>query len=151
MPGIRKVIGEDFYVVPWPKLDNDGTNATFLGGWTTFVNEKSKYKDQALAFTKWLWIDNTKNQQDWSLSYGFHIPPRKSAAQSAEPLKTGQAKDMVDAVAAYGRDEAPYFTGAMWTALGTAAANIVKNGADPKAELDTAAKTCQEELDKVLA
>lgn len=151
MPGIRKVIGEDFYVVPWPKMDDQGTPSTFLGGWTTFVNAKSKHVDEARAFAKWLWIDNTKNQQDWSLSYGFHIPPRKSAAATADKLKTGQAKEMWDAVEAYGRDEAPFFTGAMWTALSTAAANIIKNGADAKTELDAAAKTCQAELDKALA
>lgn len=151
MPGIRKVISEDFYVVPWPKLDDQGTPSTFLGGWTTFVAAKSKHVDEAAAFAKWLWIDNTKDQQDWSLSYGFHIPPRKSAAASADKLKSGQAKEMWDAVEKYGRDEAPFFTGAMWTALGNAAANIVKNGADAKTELDTAAKTCQEELDKALA
>jgi multiple sugar transport system substrate-binding protein len=151
MPGIRKAIGEDFYVVPWPKLDNDGSPSTFLGGWTTFVSAKSKHVDEALAFSKWLWIDNTKDQQDWSLSYGFHIPPRKSAAGSAEKLKAGQAKEMWDAVDAYGHDEAPFWTGAMGTALGNAAANIIKNGKDAKAELDAAAKTAQEELDKALA
>jgi len=151
MPGIRKEIGEDFYVVPWPKLDDEGTPSTFLGGWTTFVNAKSKHLEESRQFSKWLWIDSAKNQQDWSLSYGFHIPPRKSSAAGAEKLKTGQAKEMWDAVEAYGRDESPFFTGAMWTALGNAAANVVKNGADAKAELDTAAATCQAELDKVLA
>ncbi len=151
MPGIRKVIGEDFYVVPWPKLDDQGAPSTFLGGWTTFVTAKSKNVDAAKAFAKWLWIENTKNQQDWSLSYGFHIPPRKSAAASAEKLKSGQAKEMWDAVDKYGHDESPFWTGAMGTALGNAAANIIKNGADAKAELDAAAKTCQTELDKVLA
>jgi multiple sugar transport system substrate-binding protein len=151
MPGIRKAIGEDFYVVPWPKMDDEGAPSTFLGGWTTFVAAKGKHVDEAKAFTKWLWIDNTADQQDWSLSYGFHIPPRKSAAGSAEKLKSGQAKEMWDAVDAYGHDEAPFWTGAMGTALSTAATNIIKNGADAKAELDTAAKTAQAELDKVLA
>jgi multiple sugar transport system substrate-binding protein len=151
MPGIRKEIGEDFYVVPWPKMDNDGSPSTFLGGWTTFVNAKSKHVEEARQFSKWLWIDNAKNQQDWSLSYGFHIPPRKSSAAGAEKLKTGQAKEMWDAVDKYGHDESPFWTGAMGTALGNAAANIIKNGADAKTELDTAAATAQTELDKVLA
>lgn len=151
IPGIKKEIEEDFVVVPWPKLDDEGTPSTFMGGWTTFVNAKSKYVEQSRAFAKWLWIDNTKNQQDWALSYGFHVPPRKSAAAEAEKLKSGQAKDMWDAVEKYGHDEGPFFTGAMWTALGTAAANVVKNGADAKAELDKAAATAQSELDKALA
>jgi multiple sugar transport system substrate-binding protein len=150
-PQIQKEIGDDFYVVPWPKLDNDGAPSTFLGGWTTFVNAKSKNVDEARQFAKWLWIDNVKDQQDWSLSYGFHIPPRKSSAATADKLKTGAPKEMWDIVNQYGHDEAPYFTDAMWTAFGNAIANIVKNGANAKAELDTAAKACQDELDKALA
>jgi multiple sugar transport system substrate-binding protein len=151
MPGIREVIQDDFYVVPWPKMDDQGTPSTFLGGWTSFVSAKGKHVDEAKAFNKWLWIENKKDQEDWSLSYGFHIPPRKSTAAGAEKLKTGPAKEAWDNVDKYGHDESPFFTGAMWTAFGNAVANIVKNGANPKTELDTAAKTCQDELDKVLA
>jgi len=151
MPGVRKEIGEDFYVVPWPKLDGEGVPSTFLGGWTSFVSAKSKNVNEAKAFSKWLWIDNKKNQQDWSLSYGFHIPPRNSSAAEAEKLKTGQAKEAWDFVSQYGHDEAPLWTGAMGTLFTTAVNNIVKNGADPMTELNTAATKCQEELDKVLA
>lgn len=151
MPGIRSAIQEDFYVVPFPKYDDQGTPTTFLGGWTEFVAAKGKNVDESKAFAKWLWIDNKKDQEDWSLSYGFHIPPRKSTAASADKLKTGQAKEAWDAVDKYGHTEGPYFTGAMFTLLGTAYANIIKNGADPKTELATAAKACQAELDKVLA
>jgi len=151
MPGIREVIQDDFYVVPWPKLDDQGTPSTFLGGWTSFVSAKGKHVDEAKAFNKWLWIDNKKDQQDWSLSYGFHIPPRKSSAAEAEKLKTGAAKEVWDIVDKYGHDEAPFWTGGMGTLFTTAVTNIIKNGADPKTELDTAAKGCQDELDKVLA
>jgi multiple sugar transport system substrate-binding protein len=151
MPGIREAIQEDFYVVPFPKYDDQGTPSTFLGGWTTFVAAKGKHVDEAKAFAKWLWIDNVKDQQDWSLSYGFHIPPRKSAASTADKLKSGPAKDAWDAVDKYGHTEGPYWTGAMGTLLDTAKANIIKNGADPKTELATAAKGAQAELDKVLA
>jgi multiple sugar transport system substrate-binding protein len=151
MPGIRKEIQDDFYVIAWPKLDDQGSPSTFLGGWTTFVAAKGKNVDEARAFAKWLWIDNAKNQQDWSLSYGFHIPPRKSSAAGAEKLKSGAAKEVWDIVNQYGHDEAPYWTGAMGTLWTTCYTNIIKNGADPKKELDTAAQKCQEELDKILA
>ena len=39
----------------------------------------------------------------------------------------------------------------MGTALNTALTNIVKNGADPAAELATAAEAAQAELDRVVA
>lgn len=151
MPGIRKEIGDDFFVLAWPKLDDQGTPSTFLGGWTTFVSAKGKHVEEAKAFAKWQWIDNKADQQDWALSYGFHIPPRNSAAAEAEKLKTGAAKEAWDIVNKYGHDESPFWTGAMGTLFTTAVTNIIKNGADPKSELDTAATKCQAELDVVLA
>ena len=151
MPGIRKAINDDFYVTAFPKLDDQGSPATFLGGWSEFVNAKGKHIDESKAFTKWLWIDNTDAQKDWSLSYGFHVPPRMSAAASADPLKSGAAKEVMDIVNQYGKDAGPYMTNNMWTSFNNAVANIIKNGADPKTELDAAAQACQTELDKVLA
>lgn len=151
MPGIRKEIGDDFFVLAWPKLDDQGTPSTFLGGWTTFVSAKGKHVEESKAFAKWQWIDNKADQQDWALSYGFHIPPRNSAAAEAEKLKTGAAKEVWDIVNKYGHDESPFWTGAMGTLFTTAVTNIIKNGADPKSELDTAATKCQAELDVVLS
>lgn len=151
MPGVRKAIQDDFYVTPWPKFGDSGVPVTFLGGWSEFVNAKSKHVAEGKAFTKWLWIDNVEYQKDWALSYGFHIPPRNSTAAAAEPLKTGAAKEVADMCSKYGVDALPLMTTEMYTIFNGAVANIIKNGADPKAELDTAAAKAQAELDKVLS
>jgi multiple sugar transport system substrate-binding protein len=150
MPGIKKALGDDFGVLPWPALNASGTPATFWGGWSEMVNAKGKHVEESKAFVKWLWIESTKNQQDWSLSYGFHVPPRLSAAASAEPLKSGPAAQAVEYLSKYGKVNSPLWTSAMDTAVKNALANVVKNGADPKAEVAAAAKKCQEELDKLL-
>ncbi len=149
MPGIKKAIGDDFGIVPWPQPEaGKGTPATFAGGWSQFVNSKAKNVDEAKAFVKWLWIENKEAQKDWSLSYGFHVPPRKSAAAEAEPLKSGPAKEAVDILGKYGIPPNPLWTSAMNTALSDAVNNILKNGADPKTELDAAQAKVEAELGK---
>lgn len=150
MPGITKALGDDFGVLPWPALDANGSPATFWAGWSECVNPKGEHKQVAEAkkFVKWLWIDKTDFQKDWALAYGFHVPPRNSAAASAEPLKSGVAAEAVDILSKYGKILPPQWTAAMGTILNTHIANIVKNGADATAEVAAAAQECQAELDK---
>jgi multiple sugar transport system substrate-binding protein len=150
MPAIKKALGDDFGVMPWPKLDDRGMPATFWGGWAALVNPKSKHVDEAKALIKWLWLDNTEIQQDWNLHYGFHVPPRKSAAAKAEVLKSGPAAQAVEYLNSYARTYSPYWTGEMSTAKNDAVSNIVKNGADPMAEVEKAARKCEEQLKKLL-
>jgi multiple sugar transport system substrate-binding protein len=151
MPGIRDGIGDDFGVLPWPALDAEGAPATLWGGWNELVNGKTQYMEQSKKLAAWLWIENTEIQQDWSLSYGFHVPPRKSAAAAAEPLKDGPPAEAVKFLNDHGRIMPPQHTSAMNTIELDALTNIVKNGADAAAEVATAAERCQAELDKVLA
>ena len=150
LPQVMKEVGDDLDVFPWPASDAEGKPSTFWGGWGECVNGKSKNIDAAKKLVKWLWIDNTEIQQDWNLSYGFHIPPRKSAAESAEQLKTGPAAKFVENMNKYGVVTPPLWDAAMGTALTEAIQNIVKGGADPKSEMDSAAKTAQVELDRLL-
>ncbi len=150
MPAIKKALGDDFGVMAWPALDAQGTPATFWGGWAELVNGKSKHAAEAKAFVKWLWIDNTKFQQDWNLSYGFHVPPRKSAAATASALKSGPAADAVQFLNQYGHTYSPLWDAVMGTAKNDAVTNIVKNGANPTAEVQKAAQKCQAELTKLL-
>ena len=151
MPGIIAGLGDDFGVMPWPALDAEGTPATFWGGWAQLVNGKTQKMAESKKLASWLWLENTEIQQDWALSYGFHVPPRISAAAAAEPLKTGPASEAVTFLNDYGKVDPPQWTGPMGTALNLALTNIVKNGADPAAELATAAETAQAELDRVVA
>ena len=150
MPAIIKALGDDFGVMPWPKLDAQGTPATFSGGWGAMVAAKGAHVQESKAFTKWLWLDNTKDQQDWSLNYGFHLPPRKSAAASATKLQSGPAADAVSILNKYGKPNPPTWDTAMGTALTDAVTNIVKNGADAKTELAKAEAKCQAELQRVI-
>jgi len=151
MPAIRKAVGDDFGVMAWPKLDAQGVPATFLGSWAAMVAARGKHVQEAKEFVKWLWIENTKDQQDWSLSYGFHVPPRTSAAASATQLKDGPPAEAVRILSQYGKTTPPTWDTAMKTALTDALANIVKNGADARAELTKAEVTCQTELQKLMS
>ncbi len=150
MPAIKKALGDDFGVMPWPALDAQGTPATFWGGWAEMINAKSKHIDEAKAFVKWLWLTNTKDQQDWSLSYGFHVPPRKSAAASATALQSGTAAQAAQYLNQYGHTQSPLWDAAMGTAMNNAVSNIVKNNADAKSETSKCKQQCEAELNKLL-
>jgi multiple sugar transport system substrate-binding protein len=149
MPGIQKAIGDDFGVVAWPQIAaGKGTPTTFRGGWTEFVNGKGKHVEEAKKFVQWLWIQNTADQADWSTSYGFHVPPRNSAAAAATKLQSGPAKEAVDILEKYGIPPSPLWSNAMATAYNDAIVNILTKGADVKAELDKALATANAELAK---
>ncbi|CAN0497188.1 unnamed protein product, partial [Phaeothamnion confervicola] len=136
LPAIQKALGDDVDIFPWPATDANGTASTFWGGWGECVNGKTRNADAAKALVKFLWIDSTDIQQDWALSYGFHVPPRKSAAASAEALKSGPAAKFVENLNTYGRITPPLWDAAMGTAYTQALTNVIQNGADPKTELD---------------
>ena len=150
MPGIQKAIGDDFGVVAWPALSSSvGKPSTFAGGWGAMISAKSDNVDAAKAYIKWLWIDNTANQEDFNLSYGFHIPPRKSLAAKAEKLQAGPAADALkifneNAVAAN-----PAWTPKMGNAYADAATAIVRKGGDIDENLAKAEKAVQAELDRL--
>jgi multiple sugar transport system substrate-binding protein len=92
--------------------------------------------DAARAYAKWLWIDRTDYQEDWSLSYGFHIPPRKIVAAKATKLKSGQAADAVRLSSQYGVSDNPAWTPTMQIALSDAVTNIVRKGKGPGGRAD---------------
>jgi len=147
-PAINKALGDDVGVFAWPSTGEGGKSSTFWGGWGECVNGKSPNLDAAKAYVKYLWIDNKDVQTDWNVGYGFHVPPRKSAADVAEKLQVGAAADMVKNLYEFGVGNDPLWTPAMGTALGTVFTNVVQNGADPQAELDAAEKTVNDELSR---
>jgi multiple sugar transport system substrate-binding protein len=146
MPAIQAKWGDDFGVIPFPKADENGRQVVYNGGWTQFVNAKSKNIDAAKAYVKWLWIDQEEYQTDWSLSYGFHIPPRKSVAAKAEKLQSGPAADAVKYWQENGMVDNPFWTPKMGAAFGDMMVNIVKKGNDAAKEVETAKKKVEEEL-----
>jgi len=150
MPAIIKALGNDFGIMPWPAFDAQGKPATFLGGWSEMVNGHGKHINESKAFVKWLWIDNTQDQTDFNLSYGFHVPPRKSINSTATKLQSGPAAQAVQFFNQYAKALSPIWDAAMGTALNDAVSAIVKNGANAASQVHTAAQKCQAELKNLL-
>ncbi|WP_112239032.1 ABC transporter substrate-binding protein [Kribbella monticola] len=149
VPGMQKALGDDLGVIAFPALDAQGKPAVYSGGWTQFVSAKSPNVDAAKKFVKWLWIDKQDFQEDWSLNYGFHIPPRKSLAAKAAKLQSGVAADTVKLNADYGHTDNPAWTPKMGTAFGDMLTNIIRKGADPAGEISKAEKTVNAELSRL--
>lgn len=151
VPGMAEVLGDDgIGAFPFPAASaTDGKPAVVKGGWQAFVNAKSAHVDEAKAFTKWLWVDNLEDQEDWCLNYGFHIPPRKSLAAKAEKLQSGVAAESVKLNTEHGIANSPEWTPAMQTALSDAVTRIIGKNADPEKELNAAVKKINSELAKI--
>lgn len=149
-PAILAAHGDDIGVIPWPALDDANEPVVWVGTWNEAVNANSPNVRAAKDYVKWLWIDNTEIQQDWNLSYGFHIPPRASAAASAESLQSGIPLEIVELMEQHGRTITPFWTGAMQSALRDAQAEVILNGIDAKEQMNTAQQTVQQELDSIL-
>jgi multiple sugar transport system substrate-binding protein len=151
MPGITKVLGDDFGIFPWPALDAQSQPATVNGGWAEFVAAKGKNVALAKALVKALWIDSTATQIDWNVGYGFHVPPRSSIAAQTTKLQSGPAAEAVRILNKYGHAPSIYWNAAMDTALTNAVSIIVKNGNNALNLLNQAADTCNTQLQQELS
>lgn len=150
LPQIQDALGDDFGVVPWPKLDDQGTPTTWYGGWYSQVNAASKHVDAAKAFVKWLWIDNVADQTDWCTKYGSTAPVRTSITKATPELTKSPASDFMTAISDDGHLlGGVYWSTAMQNAIGTALTNVVRNGADPTAEVAKAAATANSEVQRI--
>ncbi|MFB7449594.1 ABC transporter substrate-binding protein [Streptomyces sp. NPDC056194] len=150
MPAVQDALGDDFGVVPWPAFKAGGTPVVRVGGWTNCVNAKGKNLAAAKKFTQWLWVEQKSLQQDFAESYGFHVPPRKSVAASAEKLSTGTAKETVGLAEKYGKHNPGTWDTAVSSAFNAAAAKIAGGDGDPATLLADAVKKAQSEIDKQL-
>ena len=148
MPVLMDELGEDIGVFPCPAFV-DGTPTVYNGGWSAFVNAGGDHVEEAKAFTKWLWVDNTENILDWCLSYGFHIPSRNSLRAEADELASGTAAEAVAISEEYGWADDPDWTPTMNTAVNDMLSNIVIDGNDPEDELAKAVETVNTELDGI--
>lgn len=150
VPAVQKALGDDFGVLPFPKLGDTGAPSVPVGAFGAMVNAKSPKVDEAKEFVRWLWIERTDYQEDFNLSYGFHIPPRESLASKAEKLTTGPAADAVKFV----RDNAkasnpPDWTSVMRTAFNDAVSRVVRDGAPADQELRGAVEKVRDELKRL--
>lgn len=146
MPAMQQALGDDIGIVPWPRSSDQGKPSLMIDGWSMFVSAKAKDKDLAKEYVKWLWIDQTDLQEDWALSYGFHIPPRKSLAAKADKLKSGIAAEGVQLAEKYGRFGNPNWTQAMINSLEKVIADCVRSDMNPEAALDTCDRRVEREL-----
>ncbi|MEW2404066.1 sugar ABC transporter substrate-binding protein [Streptomyces sp. NPDC046862] len=149
MPVMQKALGDDIGIFPFPKVGSAGKQSVTNGGWSMFVNAKGKNVEAAKEYVKWLWIDQKKYQEDFATSYGFHIPPRASLAQSATKLKTGLPAEGVKLFNEFGHFDNIGWTQAMISAINDVIANSVRKNGDPKAQLAAAEKKVNTELKKL--
>ncbi|MCJ1676150.1 sugar ABC transporter substrate-binding protein [Streptomyces sp. APSN-46.1] len=150
MPDIKKSLGDDFGVVPWPAFGASGRPTARLGGWYELVNAKSKHVEAAKKYVQWLWLQQADLQKDWCVSYGFHVPPRASVAAQTTEFGAGAPKEAVAISQKYGTSFPNLWNTAMATAFNDAVTKIAKQHADPAAALAKATAACQAELDKQL-
>ncbi len=150
MPAIKKALGDDFGVIPWPALDNQSKPALWWLGWNEAVNGHSKNLAAAKAFVKWEWVQQTAIQADWAVGYGFHVPPRKSAVAAASKLKSGEPAVAVSDLYQYAHTTPPTYDAAISTDLTDAASAALKTNQSISSLVHTAAVKAQAELDKEL-
>ncbi|MBM7173397.1 sugar ABC transporter substrate-binding protein [Streptomyces sp. G44] len=148
LPAVREALGDDFGVLALPAEGPDGRPALPVGAYGAAVNARSDHKKEAKDFLKWLWIDGTEHQEDFALSYGFHIPARLSLAKKADELTEGPAADAVRYSTEYGYAEPLLWTPASRTAYQDALSRIIKSGANPESELKSVVREVRAELDR---
>ncbi|WP_405823623.1 sugar ABC transporter substrate-binding protein [Streptomyces sp. NBC_01390] len=149
MPAMQAALGDDLGIFPFPKIGSSGKQSVYNGGWSMFVNAKSKNLDAAKEYVKWLWIDQKEYQEDWALSYGFHIPPRTSIANSATKLKSGLPAEAVKLFTDFGHFDNISYDQTMQTAFAEVIASSVRKDGDPEKALDTCDKKVDVELKKL--
>ncbi|MEV5143857.1 sugar ABC transporter substrate-binding protein [Streptomyces sp. NPDC052727] len=149
LPQVRKELGDDFGVLPFPRDGSQGRPSVPVGAFGAAVSARSRHKEAAKEYVKWLWVERTDLQEDFALSYGFHIPARISLAEKATALKDGPAADAVRFTTDHGYAQPLLWTPASQTAYQDALSRIIKDGAGPERELRAVVRKVSAELDRV--
>jgi multiple sugar transport system substrate-binding protein len=136
-------------VLPWPADGARGRPAVPVGAYGSSVSTRSRQIDAAKSYAGWLWVDRTDFQEDFALSYGFHIPARLSLAHRAAKLRTGPAADAVRFATDHGHADPLLWTDRCKTALQDALTRIISSGADPAGQLAAVLDTARGELARV--
>ncbi|MEV7323934.1 extracellular solute-binding protein [Streptomyces sp. NPDC093970] len=148
LPQVQRELGDDFGVLPFPE-DGSGAPSVPVGAYGAVVSARGRHQAAAKDFVRWLWVERTDYQQDFALSYGFHIPARVSLARKAARLRTGAAAEAVRLTTEHGYAQPLLWTPASQTAYQDALSRIIRGGADPESELRTVIRTVSAELDRV--
>ena len=149
LPSIKEALGDDVGVLPFPAIGPKGRPAVPFGAFGSCVAAKGKNVAAAKDFVKWLWIDQDDKQVDFSNAYGTHVPAKVALVAKADKLATGAGADAAKYVAENGFTNDIMWSGALGDAFGAAVSNVIKNGADPKAEFAGFADQAKAELAKL--
>ncbi|MFF7351360.1 MULTISPECIES: ABC transporter substrate-binding protein [Streptomyces] len=149
LPQVRKELGDDFGVLPFPKDGGQGKPSVPVGAYGAAVSARGGHQEAAKEFVKWLWVERTDYQEDFALSYGFHIPARISLAKKAAGLRSGAAADAVRFTTDHGYAQPLLWTPASQTAYQDALSRIIRGGAGPEGELRAVVRKVRGELDRV--
>ncbi len=151
LPQIKEALGDDFGVVPFPKIGNSGRLAVPFGAFSCCVAAKAKDVAAAKDYVKWLWIDSEDKQVEFADAFGTHIPSKPALADRCNQLKDGAGKEAAEFVAQHGFANDILWTGALGTAYADAVSRVVLNGADPASEFKTVHDTAKAELKRANA
>ncbi|KUM92153.1 sugar ABC transporter substrate-binding protein [Streptomyces cellostaticus] len=149
LPQVQKELGDDFGVLPFPKDGSAGRPSVPVGAYGAAVSARSRHPEAAKEYVKWLWVERTDHQEDFALSYGFHIPARISLAEKAAKLKSGPAADAVRLSTEHGYAQPLLWTPAGQSAYQDALSRIIKSGASADRELRAVVRKVSAELDRV--
>lgn len=149
LPQVKKALGDDFGVLPFPQDGAHGAPAVPVGAYGAAVSARARDRALAKAYVKWLWVERTDYQEDFALRYGFHIPARVSLATKAAKLRQGAAGEAVRYATDHGHAEPLLWTSASRTAYQDALSRIIKGGADPDGELRSVVRKTEAELRRV--
>jgi multiple sugar transport system substrate-binding protein len=149
LPQIKQQLGDDFGVLPFPADGGQGRPTVPVGAFGAAVSARSRHREAAREYVKWLWVERADYQEDFALSYGFHIPARISLAKKATQLHSGPAADAVRLATEHGYAQPLLWTPAAQTAYQDALSRIIKGGADPENELRAVVRKVSGELDRV--
>ncbi|KOU40254.1 sugar ABC transporter substrate-binding protein [Streptomyces sp. WM6378] len=149
LPAVQKALGDDFGVLPFPKDGPNGKPSVPVGAYAAAVSTRSERQAEAKAYVKWLWVERTDFQEDFALSYGFHIPARLSLAKKAAKLRQGAAADAVTYATEHGYAQPLLWTPTLQTAYQDALNRIIKDGASPDSELKSVIRKTNDELQRV--
>lgn len=78
----------EFGITPIPTPEG-GDQVTVYGGWTQMVNSKSPHPAEALAFTKWLWIENEDFPHVWACEQATKFSPREAVNEGCSDVFEG--------------------------------------------------------------
>ncbi|MEV6111492.1 sugar ABC transporter substrate-binding protein [Streptomyces sp. NPDC052109] len=149
LPQVQKGLGDDFGVLPFPGDGSGGRPSVPVGAYGAAVSARSRHREAAKEFVRWLWVQRTAYQEDFALSYGFHIPARISLAKKAAKLRSGAAADAVRFTTEHGYAQPLLWTPASQTAYQDALSRIIRSGAGPESELRAVVRKVAGELDRV--